>query len=117
MVTPDDHGYDVRVAVLGSGIMGSAMARRLVAAGLPTTVWDRSPSATAPLCASDNDRGGEPAGDGGRDARGGGSGSRWAVQRGVRSSRTGERRDTSRNDEASERRLTSVQHLPPIYEA
>jgi 3-hydroxyisobutyrate dehydrogenase len=38
-----------RVAVLGTGIMGSAMARNLVAAGLPTTVWDRSPSATAPL--------------------------------------------------------------------
>jgi 3-hydroxyisobutyrate dehydrogenase len=38
-----------RVAVLGTGIMGSAMARNLLAAGLPTTVWDRSPSATAPL--------------------------------------------------------------------
>ena len=42
-------GQDLRVAVLGTGIMGSAMARRLVTAGLPTTVWDRSPSATAPL--------------------------------------------------------------------
>jgi 3-hydroxyisobutyrate dehydrogenase len=29
--------------------MGSAMARNLARAGLPTTVWDRSPSATAPL--------------------------------------------------------------------
>ena len=37
------------VAVLGTGIMGSAMARNLVAAGLRTTVWDRSPEATAPL--------------------------------------------------------------------
>ena len=37
------------VAVLGTGIMGSAMARRLTAAGLRTTVWDRSPQATAPL--------------------------------------------------------------------
>ena len=37
------------VAVLGAGIMGSAMARNLAGAGLPTTVWDRSPSATAPL--------------------------------------------------------------------
>jgi 3-hydroxyisobutyrate dehydrogenase len=35
--------------VLGTGIMGSAMARNLLAAGLRTTVWDRSPSATAPL--------------------------------------------------------------------
>jgi 3-hydroxyisobutyrate dehydrogenase len=37
------------VAVLGTGIMGSAMARNLVAAGLRTTVWDRSAAATAPL--------------------------------------------------------------------
>ena len=37
------------VAVLGTGIMGSAMARSLVGAGLPTTVWDRSASATASL--------------------------------------------------------------------
>jgi len=37
------------VAVLGTGIMGSAMARNLVDAGLHTTVWDRSPSATASL--------------------------------------------------------------------
>ena len=37
------------VAVLGIGIMGSAMARNLARAGLPTTVWDRSPSATPPL--------------------------------------------------------------------
>jgi 3-hydroxyisobutyrate dehydrogenase len=37
------------VAVLGTGIMGSAVARNLAAAGLPTTVWDRSPQATAPL--------------------------------------------------------------------
>jgi 3-hydroxyisobutyrate dehydrogenase len=37
------------VAVLGTGIMGSAMARNLAGAGLGTTVWDRSPSATAPL--------------------------------------------------------------------
>jgi len=35
--------------VLGTGIMGSAMARNLVSAGLQTTVWDRSPGATAPL--------------------------------------------------------------------
>jgi len=37
------------VAVLGTGIMGSAMARNLAGAGLRTTVWDRSPSATASL--------------------------------------------------------------------
>jgi 3-hydroxyisobutyrate dehydrogenase len=39
----------MQVAVLGTGIMGSGMARNLLAAGLITTVWDRSPSATAPL--------------------------------------------------------------------
>ena len=37
------------VAVLGTGIMGSAMARNLAAAGLHTTVWGRSPQAAAPL--------------------------------------------------------------------
>ena len=37
------------VAVLGTGIMGSAMARNLVGADLRTAVWDRSPSATAAL--------------------------------------------------------------------
>jgi 3-hydroxyisobutyrate dehydrogenase len=40
------------VAVLGTGIMGSAMARNLVAAGLRTTVWDGSEAATAPLAAA-----------------------------------------------------------------
>ena len=37
------------VAVLGTGIMGAAMARNLLAAGLSTTVWARTPTATAPL--------------------------------------------------------------------
>jgi 3-hydroxyisobutyrate dehydrogenase len=37
------------VAVIGAGIMGSAMTRNLVAAGLSTRVWDRSAAATAPL--------------------------------------------------------------------
>lgn len=39
------------VTVLGTGIMGSAMARNLAAAGLRTTVRDQSPEATAPLAA------------------------------------------------------------------
>jgi 3-hydroxyisobutyrate dehydrogenase len=53
---PSDNSHPPRpketvssVAVLGTGIMGAAMARNLLAAGLPTTVWDRSPSATKPL--------------------------------------------------------------------
>src|SRR5690348_1917323 len=49
MAATDSRGENVRVAVLGTGIMGSAMARNLVSAGLRTTVWDRSPAATAPL--------------------------------------------------------------------
>ena len=37
------------VAVIGTGIMGSAMARNLATAGVPTTVWDRSAAATSSL--------------------------------------------------------------------
>jgi len=45
------NGSDARtvVAVIGAGIMGSAMARNLVAAGLDTRVWDGSPAAAAAL--------------------------------------------------------------------
>jgi 3-hydroxyisobutyrate dehydrogenase len=49
MAATERRADDVRVAVLGTGIMGSPMARNLAAAGLPTTAWDRSPGATAPL--------------------------------------------------------------------
>jgi len=52
MVARDGRGADLHVAVLGTGIMGSAMARNLVAAGLRTTVWDRSASATETLSAA-----------------------------------------------------------------
>jgi 3-hydroxyisobutyrate dehydrogenase len=50
-VMAEANGGDVRaaVAVIGAGIMGSAMTRTLVAAGLNTRVWDRAASATAPL--------------------------------------------------------------------
>ena len=51
MTGTDDRGENSLVAVLGVGIMGSAMARNLVAAGLPTTVWDRSPQAVPPRSA------------------------------------------------------------------
>jgi 3-hydroxyisobutyrate dehydrogenase len=37
------------VALLGTGIMGSAMGHNLLAAGLPLTVWDRSTDSTKPL--------------------------------------------------------------------
>ena len=49
MDTAQDQAGATRAAVLGTGIMGSAMARNLIAAGLPTTVWDRSASATVRL--------------------------------------------------------------------
>lgn len=48
-MTDPPHPRGNHVTVLGTGIMGAAMARNLLAAGLPTTVWDRSPAATAPL--------------------------------------------------------------------
>jgi len=49
MSATDGRGEDLRVAVLGTGIMGAAMARNLLGAGLRTTVWDRSAEALAPL--------------------------------------------------------------------
>jgi 3-hydroxyisobutyrate dehydrogenase len=49
MADADSRGADARVAVLGTGIMGAAMARRLIAAGQHTAVWDRSAAATASL--------------------------------------------------------------------
>jgi hypothetical protein len=49
MAATDGPAGPTPVAVLGTGIMGSAMARNLLAARLPTTVWDRSPLATGPL--------------------------------------------------------------------
>jgi 3-hydroxyisobutyrate dehydrogenase len=49
MAVADDAGKGPEVAVLGTGIMGSAMVRNLLAANMRTTVWDRSPSATGPL--------------------------------------------------------------------
>jgi 3-hydroxyisobutyrate dehydrogenase len=49
MASANDGNGRVVVAVIGAGIMGSAMTRNLAAAGLNTRVWDRSASATAPL--------------------------------------------------------------------
>jgi 3-hydroxyisobutyrate dehydrogenase len=37
------------VAVIGAGIMGAAMTRNLVTAGVSTRVWDRSTATTGPL--------------------------------------------------------------------
>jgi 3-hydroxyisobutyrate dehydrogenase len=41
----------MRVAVLGTGIMGSGMARSLLRSGLDVTVWNRTLSRAAPLAA------------------------------------------------------------------
>ena len=38
-----------RIAFLGLGIMGSPMARRLLAAGYPLTVWNRTASRAEPF--------------------------------------------------------------------
>ena len=40
-----------RVALIGLGLMGSGMARRLLGAGFPLTVYNRSPERAAPLVA------------------------------------------------------------------
>src|SRR5260370_20738260 len=61
MSATNDQGEDTRTAVLGTGIMGSAMARNLLRAGLRTTVWDRSASATAPLAEAGAPVAGTPA--------------------------------------------------------
>jgi 3-hydroxyisobutyrate dehydrogenase len=68
MAAADGQAGHARVAVLGTGIMGSAMARNLVAAGLPTTVWDRSPSVTEPLAEAGAEAAASPA-QAVRDAR------------------------------------------------
>src|SRR5689334_24883116 len=54
-------GGMTRVAVLGTGIMGSAMARNLLGAGLAVTVCDRSPEAAAALARGGARAAGSPA--------------------------------------------------------
>jgi len=57
-----------QVTVLGTGIMGSAMSRNLLSAGLRVAVWDRSQAATAPLAAAGAQVAASP-GEAVRDAR------------------------------------------------
>ena len=49
-----------RVAVLGTGIMGSGMARSLLRSGLDVTVWNRRPGRAAPLAADGAQVAGSP---------------------------------------------------------
>ncbi|WP_116948781.1 NAD(P)-dependent oxidoreductase [Jiangella endophytica] len=46
------HHEPAAVTVLGLGSMGSALARAFLAAGHPTTVWNRTPDKAAPLVAA-----------------------------------------------------------------
>ena len=45
-------GSSLKVAVLGTGIMGSAIARDLLRNGLSVTVWNRTRERTEPLAAA-----------------------------------------------------------------
>src|SRR6185437_12071824 len=49
---------DVRVGLLGTGLMGTAMAHRLLGQGVAVIAWDREPDHVQPLAA----RGAEVAG-------------------------------------------------------
>src|SRR5258707_7716268 len=40
------------VTVIGTGTMGSALARALLAAGHPVTAWNRTPTRAAPLASA-----------------------------------------------------------------
>ena len=40
---------DAKVALLGTGIMGAAMARNLIGAGIEVRAWNRSAEKTGPL--------------------------------------------------------------------
>ena len=44
-------GKQQRVAFFGLGLMGSGMARRLIGAGFPLTVYNRNPDKASPLVA------------------------------------------------------------------
>jgi 3-hydroxyisobutyrate dehydrogenase len=50
-----------RVGFIGLGIMGAPMAANLLTAGFEVTVWNRSPSRTAPLVAAGAAQAGSPA--------------------------------------------------------
>src|SRR5688572_8184148 len=45
----DARGFECPLAFLGLGAMGAPIAGRLLAAGFPLTVWNRSPERAKPL--------------------------------------------------------------------
>ncbi|MFJ6609103.1 NAD(P)-dependent oxidoreductase [Streptomyces sp. NPDC091289] len=51
MSTQQQHQHRTPVTVIGLGAMGSALAAAFIAAGHPTTVWNRTASRAAPLVA------------------------------------------------------------------
>jgi 2-hydroxy-3-oxopropionate reductase len=53
--------HATRIGFIGLGTMGAPMARRLLDAGYPVTVWARRPDAIAPLAAAGASIGGSPA--------------------------------------------------------
>ena len=65
--TPTDQGTVRRVAVLGTGTMGAAMARSLLRAGFTVAVWNRSREKTRPLVEAGARLASDPA-DAARDA-------------------------------------------------
>lgn len=50
-MSPAPHGIDKRIAVLGAGSMGSAIAEGLLAAGWDVVVWNRTTQRVVPLTA------------------------------------------------------------------
>jgi 3-hydroxyisobutyrate dehydrogenase len=52
---------DTKVAVLGTGIMGAAMARNLLCAGMEVRAWNRSREKTEPLAQEGAEVAGDPA--------------------------------------------------------
>src|SRR3954462_15316049 len=60
MSIPEDQAR-TSVTVLGTGRMGAPIARNLLSAGFPVTVWNREPNATKPLADAGAARASSPA--------------------------------------------------------
>jgi 3-hydroxyisobutyrate dehydrogenase len=60
-MTTEQETTKPRVGILGVGLMGSAMAARLVDQGIEVVAWDRNPEKTAALVERGAERGDDPA--------------------------------------------------------